>query len=255
MSDIAIALTNVSKRFLGAATPTLDRVTLTVKAGEIVGLIGPAASGKSVLLKMLCGLITPDGGPNGGRVEVGGHPTHDSSEDALQQARAQIGMLFQNNALFDFLTVLENVAFPLVRQGQLAPEEIDARARERLRSVGLAGSEHKFPNQLSGGMRKRAALARAVISRPPIVLYDEPTAGLDPVTTQKIYDLLGAEQAASNATVLVVSSDVEALRRFAPRLCMLHRGRLEYDGPTTDVEHKGSAVVRQFVRGDIEGPL
>lgn len=246
----AIALDGVTMQFAGGA-PILDDVSLRVEPGEIVGLVGPAASGKSVLLKLLCGLLVP----SAGHVRVTGLPTHGVSEDALMAVRAQIGMLFQNNALFDFLTVLDNVAFPLVRLGKLSPEEIAERASERLRSVGLAGSEQKFPNQLSGGMRKRAALARAVIGRPPIVLYDEPTAGLDPVTTSKIYDLLRAEQATSKATVLVVSSDVDALRKFAPRLLMLHRGKLVYDGTSANVETEGSPLVRQFVRGDLEGPL
>ena len=246
----AIALDDVSLRF-GANAPLLDRITLSIAAGEIVGLIGPAASGKSVLLKLLCGLLVPQGG----HVTVNGLLTHGADEDALMQVRAQIGMLFQNNALFDFLTVEQNVAFPLTRIGKLSPGEITTRARERLRQVGLAGSEQKFPNQLSGGMRKRAALARAVIARPPIVLYDEPTAGLDPVTTSKVYDLLRAEQQAAGATVLVVSSDVDALRRFAPRLLMLHGGKLVYDGPTDAIETRGAPLVRQFVRGDLEGPL
>ncbi len=246
----SIELRDVTMQFPGAV-PILDGVSLTIEPGEIVGLVGPAASGKSVLLKLLCGLLQP----SAGHITINGLPTHGIDEDALMSVRAQIGMLFQNNALFDFLTVEENVAFPLTRLGKLPPAEISAQARERLRSVGLAGSEHKFPNQLSGGMRKRAALARAVIARPPVVLYDEPTAGLDPVTTSKIYDLLRAEQQASSATVIVVSSDVDALRRFAPRLLMLHRSRVVYDGPTDAVEQEGGAVVRQFVRGDLEGPL
>src|SRR5262249_21007393 len=146
-----------------------------------------------------------------------------SDEDALMAARARIGMLFQNNALFDFMTVGDNVGFPLVRLGGIEPGEIRQRVAEKLRAVGLAGSEEKVPSQLSGGMKKRVALARGVIARPPLVLYDEPTAGLDPVTTSKIYDLLRAERDQTGATVIAVSSDVEALMRFAPRMAMLHR--------------------------------
>lgn len=229
-----IAMRGVRKRF--GARQLLDGVDLSVGAGETFGLIGPAAAGKSVLAKMLCGLVAPDDGS----VAVESKP---------------IGMLFQNNALFDFMTVGDNVAFPLVRQGALPPDEIRARVAARLRAVGLAGAEEKFPNELSGGMKKRAALARAVIARPPVCIFDEPTAGLDPVTTSKIYDLLRAERDATGATVVVISSDVEALRQFAARVGMLHAGRLRYDGPSAAIADSDDAVVRQFVRGSLEGPL
>ena len=169
--------------------------------------------------------------------------------------RRHMGFLFQNAALFDSMTVGDNVAFPLVRQGALGGEEIRARVAERLRAVGLAGSEDKFPNELSGGMKKRAALARAVIARPPVCIFDEPTAGLDPVTTSKIYDLLRSERDTTGATVVVISSDVEALRAFAPRLGMLHEGKLRYDGDAGAIADSDDPVVRQFVRGALEGPL
>src|SRR6185436_9486009 len=156
--------------------------------GERWGLIGPGACGKSVLLKLICRLLQPDAG----EIDVGG---------------AHLGMLFQNYALFDFMTVGENVAFPLVRQGGVAKDEIDRRVRDRLRAVGLAGSEGKRPSELSGGMKKRAGIARATIARPDLVIYDEPSAGLDPVTTSKIYDLLRADHAETGATVVTVSSD------------------------------------------------
>ncbi len=229
-----IALGGVHKAF--GARRLLDGVDLSIARGETFGLIGPAGSGKSVLAKIVCRLIAPDAG--------------DVTVDA-----GPIGMLFQNNALFDFMTVGDNVAFPLVRQGQLPGDEIHARVAERLRAVGLAGSEDKYPNELSGGMKKRAALDRAVIARPPVCIFDEPTAGLDPVTTSKIYDLLRAERDATGATVVVISSDVEALRAFAPRMGMLHDGKLRYDGPATTIADSGDPVVRQFVSGALEGPL
>jgi phospholipid/cholesterol/gamma-HCH transport system ATP-binding protein len=229
-----IALAGVAKSF--GARRVLDSIDLALGAGETFGLIGPAACGKSVIAKILCRLIAPDAG-------------------SVRVDAAPVGMLFQNNALFDFMTVGDNVAFPLVRQAELAGDEIRARVAERLRAVGLAGSEAKYPNELSGGMKKRAALARAVIARPPVCIFDEPTAGLDPVTTSKIYDLLRAERDASGATVVVISSDVEALRAFAPRLGMLHEGRLRYDGSSSAIADSDDAVVRQFVRGALEGPL
>jgi phospholipid/cholesterol/gamma-HCH transport system ATP-binding protein len=229
-----IALAGVRKRF--GERRLLDGIDLVLGRGETFGLIGPGAVGKSVLAKIVCGLVPPDAGS----VAVEAKP---------------IGMLFQNNALFDFMSVGDNVAFPLVRQGALPADEIRARVSARLRAVGLAGTEDKFPNELSGGMKKRAALARAVIAQPPVCIFDEPTAGLDPVTTSKIYDLLRAERDTSGATVVVISSDVEALRRFAPRMGMLHAGRLRYDGTADAIADSDDPVVRQFVRGALDGPL
>ena len=171
------------------------------------------------------------------------------------KTRRKFGMLFQNNALFDFMTVGENVAFPLVRAGGVPRDEIEDRVASRLRAVGLAGSEGKMPNELSGGMRKRVGIARATIASPPYVIYDEPTAGLDPVTTSKIYDLLRAIQDESNATVIAVSSDVVALRRFVERIGMMHLGQLLYDGPESELDDCEDPVVHQFIRGDDEGPL
>jgi phospholipid/cholesterol/gamma-HCH transport system ATP-binding protein len=244
-----IQLRQVTKAF--SSRPLLDKVDLRLQKGETLGLIGPGAGGKSVLLKLLCGLHVSDAGS----VEVLGQDMAVTDEDALMKVRAQIGMLFQNNALFDFMTVGDNVAFPLVRLGGVDEGEIRRRVSDRLRAVGLGGSEDKLPGQLSGGMKKRVALARAVIARPPLVLYDEPTAGLDPVTTSKIYDLLRAERDASGATVIAVSSDVEALMKFAPRMAMLHGGKLRYDGETAHIRDSDDPVVRQFVRGETEGPL
>jgi len=245
-----IRLAGVTKRFPGREA-LLRGVDATVERGARWGLIGPGASGKSVLMKILCGLVAADAGS----VVVDGQEVSGASEAALGPLRARFGMLFQASALFDFMTVAENVAFPLVRRGGVARTEIDARVAERLRAVGLAGSESKRPAELSGGMKRRAAIARATIARPDIVLYDEPTAGLDPVTTSKIYDLLRADHAETGATVVAVSSDVSALRRFCPRVGMLYQGVLHYDGPSEGMADAGDPVVRQFVRGELEGPL
>jgi phospholipid/cholesterol/gamma-HCH transport system ATP-binding protein len=193
--------------------------------------------------------------PDEGTVALEGERIDRASEDRLMEARQRFGMLFQNNALFDFMTVGDNVAFPLRRRGTVDPDEIEARVVDRLRAVGLAGSERRMPSELSGGMRKRVGIARALIARPDVVIYDEPTAGLDPVTTSKIYQLLERERAHTGATVVVVSSDVSALRAFAPRVAMLHRGALLWDGPSRDAADAPDPAVRQFVRGEIEGPL
>jgi phospholipid/cholesterol/gamma-HCH transport system ATP-binding protein len=246
MIDVA----GVTKRFPGRGA-ILDGVSLRVAKGARWGLIGPGASGKSVLLKLICRLLTPDAGA----IVIDGRDVARASERSLGPLRARIGMLFQNYALFDFMTVGENVAFPLLRRGDVARAEIADRVAERLRAVGLAGSEAKRPSELSGGMKKRVGIARATIARPDIVIYDEPSAGLDPVTTSKIYDLLEADHAATGATVIAVSSDVDALRRFVPRVAMLYQGRLRYDGPADTIADAEDPVVRQFVRGELEGPL
>ncbi|MCC6749722.1 MAG: ATP-binding cassette domain-containing protein [Deltaproteobacteria bacterium] len=242
-----IRLEDVHKAF---DEPLLSGIDLAIARGTIWGLVGPAASGKSVLLKLICGLVRPDHG----RILVGEDDLTTLEEHELMRPRRRIGMLFQNNALFDFMNVQDNVAFPLVRAG-VAPEEALARAAARLKAVGLAGSELKLPSQLSGGMKKRVAVARASVSDPEIVIYDEPTAGLDPVTTSKIYELLAADHARSGATVVVVSSDVDALRSFAGEMALLYQGRLRYNGPSASIEESPDPVVRQFVRGDLEGPL
>jgi phospholipid/cholesterol/gamma-HCH transport system ATP-binding protein len=244
-----IALRDVKKQF--GRTTVLDGVTLEVAAGARLGIIGPAASGKSVLLKVICGLLPADGGT----VTIGGKDVTELSEEGLAAVRARIGFLFQNYALFDFMTVGDNVAFPLVRRGGLTPEEIDKRVKDRLRAVGLAGNEQKMPSELSGGMKKRVGIARATIAHPEIVIYDEPTAGLDPVTTSKVYDLLRADQETHGSTVIAVSSDVEALLRFVDNVAFLYKGTVHYLGPAATLADAPDAVVRQFVRGDAEGPL
>jgi phospholipid/cholesterol/gamma-HCH transport system ATP-binding protein len=238
----------VRKAFGGR--PVLEGVDVAIPRGNIWGLIGPGASGKSLTCKLLVGLVRADAG----RIVIGDDEVSSLDEDDLMRVRARFGMLFQNNALFDFMTVERNVAFPLIRSG-IAEEEALARAHERLRAVGLHGSERKLPSELSGGMKKRAAIARATIARPPIVIYDEPTAGLDPVTTSKVYDLLRADHAATGGTVIAISSDVDGLRQFAERMGMLYRGRLVWDGPAEAIAEAEEPVVRQFVRGLLEGPL
>jgi phospholipid/cholesterol/gamma-HCH transport system ATP-binding protein len=229
----------------------LGGVSLDIPAGARFGIIGPAAGGKSVLLKLLCGLIAPDAGT----IHIGDDEVTGKREEELMPIRQRIGMLFQNYALFDFLSVGDNVAFPLVRRGGVPPEEIGQRVGDRLRQVGLAGSEKKMPSELSGGMKKRVGIARATIARPDVAIYDEPTAGLDPVTTSKIYDLLRSDQDQTGCTVVAVSSDVEALIGFADTIAMIHGGVVRYQGPAASVRDAEDPVVRQFVRGTLEGPL
>ncbi|WP_437330639.1 ABC transporter ATP-binding protein [Sorangium sp. So ce381] len=244
-----IQIEQLTKSFGGM--PVLRGVDLDVPAGCLYGLIGPGASGKSVLLKMITGLLRPDHG----RVLVDGKDVHALSELELQTFRLKFGMLFQNNALFDYMTVGENIAFPLRRLYDLSEDEIEERVAERLRAVSLAGFEARTPAGLSGGQKKRVGVARATIARGEIVLYDEPAAGLDPVTSQRIFDLLRAEQRAMNATVVMVSSDLDRLLTVTDRVGMLYRGRLIFDGTTAEAKASDDPRVRQFVHGLTEGPL
>ncbi len=234
---------------LGGAT-LLAGVSLAIPPGSRLGVIGPAAAGKSVLVKVMAGLIPP----TTGRLIIDGTDVTGWSEERLAPVRARIGMLFQNYALYDFLDVAGNVGFPLAQRG-LTADAIAPRVRDRLRAVGLAGSELKQPSQLSGGMKKRAGIARATIAAPELVLYDEPTAGLDPVTTSKVYDLLRADHDASGATAVAVSSDVAGLVTFVTDVVFVYRGRIAYQGPAATLADAPDPLVRQFVSGALDGPL
>ena len=226
-------------------------MTLRVPSGCLYGLIGPGASGKSVLLKMITGLLRPDRGA----IWVDEEEVTALNELKLQTLRMKFGMLFQNNALFDHLTVGDNIAFPLRRLYALPEDEVKERVSERLRCVALPGFEDRMPSGLSGGQKKRVGVARATVTRAPIVLYDEPAAGLDPVTSQKIFELLRAEQRASGATVVMVSSDLDRLLTVTDRVGMMYRGQLVFDGTTDEALRSEEPRVKQFVHGLTEGPL
>jgi phospholipid/cholesterol/gamma-HCH transport system ATP-binding protein len=244
-----IRIEALTKRF--GANTVLDRVSLTVPTGCLYGLVGPGAAGKSVLLKSIVGLVSADEG----RIFAGDTNVTELSEIELQKAREQFGFLFQNYALFDYMTVGENIAFPLRRRGGFTEDEIKARVAERLKAVSLAGFEERMPSGLSGGQKKRVGVARATVASAPFVLYDEPAAGLDPVTSQKIFNLLRKEQRESGATVIMVSSDIDRLLTVTDRVGMLLRGKLVFDGTTEEAKASEIPVVRQFIRGEVEGPL
>jgi phospholipid/cholesterol/gamma-HCH transport system ATP-binding protein len=250
-----ITIERLSKAFRpsggGPPNRVLRGVSLHVPQGCLYGLIGPGAAGKSVLLKMITGLMKPDDG----RVVVDGQDVTTASELELQKMRLKIGMLFQNNALFDHLTVADNIAFPLRRLTDLPEDKIRVRVEERLECVAMKGFDARMPAGLSGGQKKRIGVARATIAQASIVLYDEPAAGLDPVTSQKIFELLRAEQRASNATVIMVSSDLDRLLTVTDRVGMMYRGQLIFDGTTHEAQTSTQPHVRQFVHGLTEGPL
>lgn len=243
-----IRLSAITKTF---DQPVLSGVDLQVPEGSLYGLIGPGAAGKSLVLKLVTGLLRPDSGT----VSVDGCNVTALSELELGEFRRRIGMQFQNNALFDSMTVADNVAFPLRRLFELPDEDVRARVAERLLDVGLPGFEDRLPAGLSGGQKRRVGIARATITEPPLVLYDEPAAGLDPVTSQKIFDLLRREQQASGATVIMVSSDLDRLLTVTDRVGMMYRGTLIFDGTTAEAQRSSDPRVHQFVHGLPDGPL
>jgi phospholipid/cholesterol/gamma-HCH transport system ATP-binding protein len=235
---------------VGFDRPVLRDVSLTVPSGCLYGLIGPGASGKSVLLKSLVGLL-----PCEGEVKLLGRSLKGLDDGQLMDLRRKVGMLFQNNALFDFMTVADNVAFPLQRLFDLPAEEVQRRVSERLSRVGLPGFEARMPAGLSGGQKKRVGVARATVTEADIVLYDEPAAGLDPVSSQKLFDLLRLEQQTRKTTVVMVSSDLARLLTVTDRVGMLLKGKLVFDGTTEEARQSTDPYVRQFVHGLVEGPL
>jgi phospholipid/cholesterol/gamma-HCH transport system ATP-binding protein len=241
---------------LEAVTKSFERlvlrgVDLHVPEGCLYGLIGPGGAGKSVIVKAIAGLVTPDGGA----VTVAGQDVATLGPRELAEHRRNIGMVFQNNALFDFMTIGENVAFPLQRLLKLGEREIAERVAERLARVGLGGFEGRMPSGLSGGQKKRAGIARATVTLAKVVLCDEPAAGLDPVTSQRIFDLLREEQLRQKSTVLMVSSDIDRLLTVTDRVGVLHEGRIAFEGTTEETRASDFPLVRQLLRGDNEGPL
>lgn len=231
--------------------PVLRNVSLTVPTGKLFGLVGPGASGKSVLLKLIPRLLSP----TSGTVAVDGADVASLPQPALFELRKRIGMLFQNNALFDFMTVEENIAFPLRQLLGSSAEDAAAQVSTRLTQVGLPGFEKRYPAGLSGGQKKRVGVARATITRAPIVLYDEPAAGLDPVSSQKLFELLRAEQQQHGTTVIMVSSDIDRLLPVTDYIGMMLKGELVFQGTTAEAHAAKHPAVRQFLRGETEGPL
>jgi phospholipid/cholesterol/gamma-HCH transport system ATP-binding protein len=229
----------------------LNGLSITIERGEILAIVGRSGTGKSVFLKHLIGLLRPDKG----QVLVEGEDIHRARGRRLARLRERFGMLFQGGALFDSLTVGENVAFPLQEKTRKSGAEIREVVTEMLHSVGLKGVEDKYPAELSGGMRKRVALARALAHQPEIMLFDEPTTGLDPVLVRAIHQLIYDTQAQFGYTAVVVSHEIPQIFEIASRVAMLHNGVIvEIDAPDA-FQRSNNPVVQQLITGQIEGPL
>ena len=223
----------------------LNHVNLKVETGESVVVIGRSGGGKSILLKHLIGLIQPDSG----EVLIDNEAIQAMNERQLLVVRRKFGMLFQSAALFDSLTVAENISFVLRREGQLTEKEIAQKVEEALAMVELPGVEATKPAELSGGMRKRVGLARAIIYQPQIILYDEPTTGLDPVVADSIDQLILRICERLKVTTVVVTHDMRSARRLGQRILMLYQGRIHAAGTPDEIFRSEDPVVRKFVNG------
>ncbi len=223
----------------------LDGVSFRIEKGESVVIIGRSGGGKSVLLKLLIGLIVPDQGS----VRIAGEDLGKMDERQMMPVRRKFGMLFQSAALFDSMTVAGNVGFVLDREGRLSEAEIAQRVAEALEMVDLSGTEQKKPAELSGGMRKRVGLARAIVYRPEIVLYDEPTTGLDPIVADSIDQLILRVCGRLKVTSVAVTHDMRSARRIAQRILMLHEGRIYFQGTPDELFQSSDPIVHRFVHG------
>src|SRR6266566_959230 len=223
----------------------LDGVSFRIEKGESVVIIGRSGGGKSVLLKHLIGLLQPDGG----RVLIAGEDIVPMNERALLRVRRKFGMLFQGAALFDSMTVAENVAFAFRRDRALADHEITRKVAEVLEMVDLPGTEGKNPSELSGGMKKRVGLARAIIYQPEIVLYDEPTTGLDPIVSDDIDHLILRVRDRLKVTTVVVTHDMRSARRLGQRILMLHDRKIHATGTAEEIFNSKDPIVRRFIDG------
>ncbi|MFQ5843711.1 MAG: ABC transporter ATP-binding protein [Planctomycetota bacterium] len=240
---------HVSKSY--GARRVLDDCNLEVREGEVMVVIGASGVGKSTLLRLIIGLDRPDTG----RVLVGEQVVHGLRPKQLRRLRRWMGYLFQFGALINWLTLRQNVALPLQENKQLPRDRIDAKVTQTLALVGLAGKGPLMPDQLSGGMRKRGGLARCLVTDPKIILYDEPTTGLDPVTAHVIDRIILDLQRRLGVTSVVVSHDMEGAFRVADRIAMLHEGRILAIGTPEEIRASSDPVVQQFVTGSLEGPL
>ncbi|SHI52099.1 ABC transporter ATP-binding protein [Propionispora hippei] len=223
----------------------LQDINLSVAAGETMVIIGPSGSGKSTLLRLIVGLLKP----TSGEIWVKDKEISRLSEDELNQLRLNMGMVFQYSALFDSMTVGENVAFGLREHTKLSEEEISKVVRRKLRMVGLFGKEKVMPNELSGGMKKRVSLARAIAVNPEIILYDEPTAGLDPIMSEKIDRLISSTKRIMGVTSVVVTHHMTSAFNIADRIAMIYGGRIIEVGTVAEIKQSANPVVQQFIYG------
>ena len=244
-----IEIINLSKSF--NSKKVLDNLNLIINSGEVIVIIGRSGCGKSVLLKHIIGLTKPDLG----QVIIDGNEITRLEENEMDKLRLSFGMLFQGAALFDSMTVSENVGFTLREHTDVPEKEIKAKVAGSLELVGLKGIEKLMPSELSGGMKKRVGLARAICNNPKIILYDEPTTGLDPIMADAINDLIIDLNSKLNVTSIVVTHDMVSAYKIADRIAMLYRGRIIAAGTPDEIKNTKDPIVKQFITGAAKGPI
>jgi phospholipid/cholesterol/gamma-HCH transport system ATP-binding protein len=245
----AVEFVDVHKAF--GRNKILRGLNMGIPEGKISMILGPSGTGKSVCIKHMVGLLYPDEGD----VLVHGESVPNMTDDELFEMRKKFGVLFQDGALFGSMNLLDNVAFPLRQHTDKSEEEILEIVRSRLNEVGLGQAEDKMPNELSGGMRKRAGFARALVLDPDIVLFDEPDSGLDPVRTALLCELIQEIHEENGGAYTVITHDIMSARRVAEYICVLWRGRIVEAGPAEELFNSDNAFVRQFLSGESQGPL
>lgn len=244
-----IRIINLHKSF--GRQHVLNGLNAEIPDGSIYAVIGQSGTGKSCLLKHLIGLMRPDQG----EIWIDGIEITRLRGRALDEVRHRFGMLFQGGALFDSMTVFDNVAFPLREKTKASPSEIRTKVLERLEQVGLPGIDQKYPSELSGGMRKRVALARALVSEPEILLFDEPTTGLDPIRVNAIHQLIRDLHKLLHFTAIVVSHEIPEIFSLATHVAMLHGGKIVATGESEEIQSSSDPVVQQFISGSVTGPM
>ena len=247
-ADPMILLDQVTMRF--GSRSVLENLDLAVPKGRITVVMGGSGHGKSTILKLIVGFMHP----NSGRILVDGENVVEMDAGERQRVQKKIGMSFQYSALFDSMNVYENVAFPLREHTRLAEEEIRARVADVLNRLGLPGTEDKMPSDLSGGMKKRVGVARAIMLQPSIMLFDEPESGLDPITTTSIGELIMEMRDAFGITCLVISHHLENTMHIGDKVCMLYKGRIIAEGSPKELRANPDPVLQQFLNGRAHGP-
>jgi phospholipid/cholesterol/gamma-HCH transport system ATP-binding protein len=244
-----IEIIDLNKSFDGQKV--LIGINLKISDKELIAIIGESGGGKSVLLKHLIGILKPDHG----KILVEDEDITELSGKELDKIRGKFGVVFQGGALFDSLTVYDNIAFPIKEKTRLTRQEVEEKVKEALEDVGLKGIEKKYPAEISGGMRKRVALARALITEPKIVLFDEPTTGLDPILLHSIHKLIMETRKKYGFTGVMISHDIPEIFHVVDRIAFLYRGKIEVVGTPKEVRASSDPVVKQFIRGSLRGPI
>jgi phospholipid/cholesterol/gamma-HCH transport system ATP-binding protein len=243
VNQALIQFDNVYKRF--GANQVLNGVNLSIYQGEITTVIGKSGMGKSVLLKHIIGLLKPDSG----RILFQGRPLYEMKKADIDKLKARFSYVFQDTALFDSMSVYENIALPLKEATSLPKGEIRTRVQDKMKLFDLEGIDQKYPSQLSGGMKKRVALARALVTEPEIVLFDEPTTGLDPIRKSAVHSMISDYQRRLGFTGVVISHDIPDIFYISQRVAMLDEGKIRFEGSPEEIQQVSDEIVQQFIQG------